>query len=125
MVSIPTFENGTELRKVRSETINPMVDVLNERFQDVIPAGQGKKCMVDYRKYDLTNPSGDAFVDFVVPLDANEYPVRGVISTISSGDELYVPCDEMSYNRTTNTLRVDVDAVKDGHLYIEFWKELP
>lgn len=125
-MSIPTFDDKTELRKVRTDTINPLVEKVNERFQEVVSTGQ--RCIVDYRKYELKNPPSTPggtvpdFVEFFVELEANEFPVRCVVSSIVSGNEVYVPSEVLTFKRATNMLTVDVNAVEDGFLWLEYWK---
>lgn len=124
-MALNTFDNGTELRKVRTDVINPLVEAMNTRFQDVIPvSSSNKKCIVDYRKYDFENPSHEAEISFTVPLDANEYPVRAVVHTKVHDTEPYLPSDWIHYNRTTQEISVEVDGQGGGSLFVEFWKEL-
>lgn len=124
MAGLKTFNDGEELRKVRTDVINPMVEKLNEQFQDVVASNQGHKCIVDYRRYVISNPSHEAEMTFTVALDPDEYPARAVVHTKAGDTETFIPCDWIHYNRTSQEITVDVDAQGSGSIFVEFWKQL-
>lgn len=118
---IPKINNGDELRNVRTNTINPLVDRINTFTESLVSVGT--RCSDDYRMFPYTVTSPDATDAFItVALDADEYPVRSTY--YKKGEDVSHPSLQISYDRSTGIMKADVGVVHDGRLFVEFWKVL-
>ena len=121
-MTIPKVNDGDLMKSVRENTINKMVDKVNTLATDVVVTGN--KCVVDHRTFKYSTTSAVAGIG--VELEPNEYAVRAVTrnydATSKKGE--FVPVTKLEYDRKTMTLTATVGTVRDGELFVEFWKTL-
>lgn len=148
---IPRINNGDTLKDVRELSLNPVINTVNEHEvelgeksiliaqntastvvnKDAITALQvmnkdvvdvGKKCSVDHRIFNFSTTG--QFAGIAVDLEDTEFPVRGATrnfdATAKKGE--FIPVENLSYDRVTKTLTASSNGVRNGQLFIEFWR---
>lgn len=138
---IPRISNGDLMKDIREQTINPLVNLVNEHEveneaqNELIAANKaaistytqeivniGGKCVVDHRIHNFSTTG--QFAGIGVDLEANEFPVRAATRNFDTAAKKgeFIPVASISYDRNTKTLTASTNGVKDGQLFVEYWK---
>lgn len=148
-MSIPRINNGDTLRDVREKSLNPVINLVNEHevelgeksiliaqnaaksiqnaeaieklMMDVV--SNGDKFIVDNRAF--TYSTSGSYCVISADLEADEYPVRAVVRSFDTSAKkgTFVPCSGVQFDRTTGVITADVGHIKDGTIFVEFWKK--
>lgn len=120
--TIPTFTGKTELRKVRTDSLNPTMARALTFTRDLVE--DGVKCAVDHRSLDFTAKGSIASMTLTLPEGA--YPVRASVRWDGDPDSLYYPCPSIDWTDSTNRVSITHGAPLNtkGTLYVEYWKAL-
>lgn len=122
--AIELIEGKTEMRKVRSDILNPAMARIKELTQDVVHSGD--KYLVDHRAWNNVFLTSISCVGTIL-LEEDEHMVRVMARSFDStlNKAVYVPADHVQYNRETQRFSAVFKEVIGGrgNLYVEFWKK--
>lgn len=117
--SIQIAQN-TAATLVNKDAISANTSAIQTLTQEVV--NEGGKCIVDHRVFNYNTTGSYAALN--VELEANEFPVRAVARSFDTSTKkgAFIPCTKVDFDRTTDSLTADIGSVKNGQLFIEFWK---